>query len=79
MSNKPAVLLVHGFSTSARRTWQEPGWIDLLTEAGRRVIAPDLLGHGDAEKPHDVAAYREVEGRIAAELPPGEPVDAVGY
>ncbi len=73
------VLLVHGFATSARRTWQEPGWIDLLTEAGREVLAPDLLGHGDADKPHDVDAYDNVEERIAAILPPGRPVDAVGY
>jgi pimeloyl-ACP methyl ester carboxylesterase len=76
--SKPPVLLVHGFTTSARRTWVEPGWVDLLTEAGRRVIAPDLLGHGDAPKPHDVAAYAEVEALVAAELP-DEPVDAVGY
>lgn len=72
------VLLLHGFTTSARRTWHEPGWVDLLTEAGRDVIAPDLLGHGDADKPHDPAAYADVEERIEAELPDG-PVDGVGY
>jgi pimeloyl-ACP methyl ester carboxylesterase len=73
------VLLVHGFTTSARRTWQEPGWVDLLREAGRTVIAPDLLGHGDAAKPHDPAAYAEVEQLVAAQLPVGRPVDAIGY
>lgn len=78
MAGNP-VLLVHGFATSARRTWREPGWIDLLADAGREVIAPDLLGHGDAAKPHDVEAYAEVEALIAAELPEGQPVDAVGY
>lgn len=72
------VLLVHGFTTSAARTWGEPGWIDLITEAGRPVIAPDLLGHGQAAKPHDVEAYDEVENLVAAELPDG-PVDAIGY
>ncbi|MGB5756874.1 MAG: alpha/beta fold hydrolase [Acidimicrobiales bacterium] len=72
------VLLVHGFTTSAARTWHEPGWIDLITEAGRPVLAPDLLGHGDAPKPHDRAAYDEVENLVAAELPDG-PVDAIGY
>ncbi len=74
----PPVLLVHGFATSAKRTWLEPGWLDLLAEAGRATIAPDLLGHGDAAKPHDVAAYTEVESLIEAQLP-DEPVDAVGY
>ncbi len=73
-----SVLLVHGFSTSARRTWVEPGWVDLLSEAGRTVIAPDLLGHGDADKPHDPDAYGRVEELVAEALPP-EPVDAIGY
>ncbi len=73
------VLLVHGFTTSAERTWREPGWIDLLTDAGRPVIAPDLLGHGSSPKPHDVEAYAEVENLVAAELPDGQPVDAIGY
>lgn len=79
MTNGNPVLLVHGFTTSARRTWQEPGWFDLLGEAGRQVIAPDLLGHGDAPKPHDVEAYRDVEALVAAELPAEGQIDAVGY
>ena len=74
----PNVLLIHGFATSAERTWREPGWIDLLADAGRHVIAPDLLGHGGADKPHDPGAYSDLEGRILAELP-DEPVDAIGY
>lgn len=74
----PAVVLVHGFATSSGRTWAEPGWVDLLTDAGREVIAPDLLGHGDAPKPHDPDAYRDVEAQVLAAFPP-DPVDAVGY
>lgn len=72
------VLLLHGFTTSARRTWREPGWIDLLTEAGREVIAPDLLGHGEAAKPHDPAAYDAVEQLVADALPETT-IDGVGY
>lgn len=74
------VLLVHGFTTSALRTWSEPGWVDLISEAGRRVIAPDLLGHGNAAKPHDVEAYHypAVEQLVLDQLPDG-PVDAIGY
>ena len=74
----PPVLLLHGFATSARRTWREPGWIDLLNDAGREVIAPDLPGHGEADKPHDPAAYDDLEGSVLASFP-SEPVDAVGY
>lgn len=77
--SEPPVLLVHGFGTSADTTWRANGWIDLLTDAGRTVIAPDLLGHGTAPKPHDPEAYTELESRIAAELPAGEPVDAIGF
>lgn len=77
MSGNP-VLLLHGFTTSAQRTWREPGWIDLLKDAGRQVIAPDLLGHGDAPKPHDPAEYANVE-QIIEDLLPDGPVDAIGY
>jgi pimeloyl-ACP methyl ester carboxylesterase len=72
------VLLVHGFATSAARTWAEPGWIDLLHDANRSVIAVDLLGHGDAPKPHDPAAYDQMEEHVLAQLPP-EPVDAISF
>jgi pimeloyl-ACP methyl ester carboxylesterase len=72
------VLLLHGLGTSAARTWGDNGWIDLLTDAGRTVLAPDLLGHGSAPKPHDPAAYDRLEELVAAELP-DEPVDAVGF
>ena len=74
----PPVVLVHGFGTSSRRTWGSLGWIDLLTEAGREVHAPDLLGHGAAPKPHDPAAYADLEGWLADQLPEG-PIDGIGF
>jgi pimeloyl-ACP methyl ester carboxylesterase len=74
----PAVLLVHGFATSADRTWRDNGWIDLLGDVGREVIAVDLLGHGQADKPHDPAAYAALETLVADQLP-DEPVDAIGF
>ena len=42
----PPVLLVHGLAASASTTWREAGWLDLLADAGRTVLAPDLPGHG---------------------------------
>ena len=72
------VLLVHGFATSAARTWGDNGWIDLLKDAGRDVIAVDLLGHGSAPKPHEPEGYAELEALVAAQLPT-EPVDAIGF
>ncbi|MDY7106081.1 MAG: alpha/beta fold hydrolase [Actinomycetota bacterium] len=78
MASEPPVLLVHGLATSAERTWREPGWIDLLSESGREVLAVDLLGHGSSPKPHDPAAYAQLEAHLAAQLPDG-PVDAIGF
>jgi pimeloyl-ACP methyl ester carboxylesterase len=74
----PPVLLLHGFATSAARTWGENGWLDLLRDTGRMVVAPDLLGHGTAPKPHDPAAYGEMRSLVADALPDG-PVDGVGF
>ncbi len=75
---RPPVVLIHGFATSAGRTWGSLGWIDLLTEAGREVHAPDLLGHGAAPKPHEPAAYTDLEGWLAERLPEGR-IDAIGF
>ena len=72
------VVLLHGFATSSARTWGDNGWLDLLADVGRDPIAVDLLGHGTADKPHDPAAYREMESLVAAQLPDG-PVDAIGF
>ena len=77
----PPVLLVHGFASSFERNWREPGWVDLLSDAGREVIGIDLLGHGSADKPHDPAAYADLENDVADALPedPSAKVDAIGF
>jgi pimeloyl-ACP methyl ester carboxylesterase len=72
------VLLLHGLGTSADRTWRDNGWIDLLADVGRDVIAPDLLGHGAAPKPHDPGAYALLEDAVAEALPPA-PVDCIAF
>jgi pimeloyl-ACP methyl ester carboxylesterase len=74
------VVLVHGFASSFHRNWREPGWVDLLEEGGRAVIGIDLLGHGDAPKPHDPEAYGDLEAGVEAALPPdGAQVDGLGF
>jgi pimeloyl-ACP methyl ester carboxylesterase len=72
------VLMVHGFASSFERNWREPGWADVLAEQGRHLIGVDLLGHGTAARPHDPAAYADLEQSIVAALPDG-PADAVGF
>lgn len=76
--SEPPVVLLHGFATSADRTWRDNGWIDLLQDAGRQVVAPDLLGHGQNDKPHDPAAYDRLEEDVLGSFP-DEPVDAIGF
>lgn len=72
------VALVHGWGGSFRTTWCRSGFAALLADAGRSVIGIDLLGHGDAPKPHEPEAYRDLTARIAEALP-DEPVDVVGF
>ena len=48
VTNDPVMLLIHGFSASTY-TWNVVA--PMFAEAGYRVIAVDLLGHGYSEKP----------------------------
>ncbi|MBL8383195.1 MAG: alpha/beta hydrolase [Burkholderiales bacterium] len=53
----PVLLLLHGFPY----TWYAfRKLIPLLAGAGYRVIAPDLLGYGETDAPHDDEAYTQV-------------------
>jgi pimeloyl-ACP methyl ester carboxylesterase len=78
MRRENPVVLVHGLGSSFEHGWRTPGWIDLLTDAGRAVVAVDVLGHGSSPAPHDPAAYADLEASIT-EVLPGEPVDAIGF
>jgi pimeloyl-ACP methyl ester carboxylesterase len=53
----PQVMLLHGFSSSFRRNWHGVGWTQAFVEAGRRVIGPDLRGHGKSSKFYTYDAY----------------------
>lgn len=50
----PLVLLCHGFP-ELWYSWRYQ--IPALAEAGYRVVAPDLRGYGDSDKPHEIEAY----------------------
>ena len=37
--------------------WKRLGWYGAFERKGYRVIALDLRGHGESDKPHDADAY----------------------
>lgn len=53
----PAVVLVHGFLSSATMNWINPGIADALVAAGFHVIMPELRGHGRSGAPTSPDAY----------------------
>lgn len=50
------VVLIHGLDSSARINWQMPGTIDALAR-DHQVIAVDLPGFGQSDKPVEADAY----------------------
>lgn len=48
------VLMIHGFPDSAR-LWRNQ--VPVLAQAGYRVLAPDVKGYGNSDKPIAVAEY----------------------
>ncbi len=61
----PTVLLLHGFPDSSH-VWRHQ--VPALVEAGMRVIAPDLGGFRDSDRPEEVEEYamtRSVADMIA--------------
>ncbi|HEV2886679.1 MAG TPA: alpha/beta fold hydrolase [Jatrophihabitans sp.] len=61
----PVVLLIHGMvsdSTTFSRAAEQ------LAERGHRVLAPDLLGHGDSDKPADCYRLEDFADSLVALL-----------
>lgn len=50
------VVLVHGWSLSVQTGWGDTGWIDELA-SDHQVVALDVRGHGNSDKPHDQGLY----------------------
>ncbi|MEB7504592.1 alpha/beta fold hydrolase [Arthrobacter koreensis] len=86
------VLALHGFASSAELNWESTGWINALTDAGRRVITVDLPGHGRSSSPEERENYypsriraqlldllSEAGVRPLADGDPSSGVDVLGY
>lgn len=82
-SDRPPVVLHHGFVADAQLNWVGPRVVEALVDAGRHVVALDARGHGRSGKPHDPARYGEA--RMAADLRAlvdvlgAAEIDLVGY
>ena len=50
------MLLIHGWYSSARLNWQAPGTLAALAK-DHQVVALDLPGYGQSDKPADQRAY----------------------
>jgi pimeloyl-ACP methyl ester carboxylesterase len=69
----PPVLLLHGFTMSARM-WTDNGTVAALKHR-YRLLLPDLVGHGASGKPHDPSSYgraylRDIDALLAREAAP---------
>lgn len=64
---KPTFLLLHGFPS---RSWNWRHQIARLREAGCGVMAPDLLGYCDTDKPEELEAYamKRMSGHVVGIL-----------
>jgi len=56
------LVLIHGLMQSSDR-WVQWGYVDAFSDH-YRVLAVDLLGHGQSDRPHDAEVY-EAEGHAA--------------
>ena len=54
----PLILLIHGFPESWY-SWRHQ--FAPLSAAGYKVVAPDMRGYGDSDKPFDVSEYNQIE------------------
>jgi pimeloyl-ACP methyl ester carboxylesterase len=64
MGEGPPVLLLHGFPTSSY-LWRREAW---LLAQRMRVIAPDLLGYGESDKPEDADLSELAQAGYVREL-----------
>jgi len=72
----PLVLLIHGFPELAI-SWNAQ--IKALSEAGYRVIAPDMRGYGGSDKPADTTHYgiHDLVGDLIALIAAVDETDAI--
>lgn len=71
------VLLVHGIGSTFEHNWVRSGWVDLLVDQGRDVVAVHLPGHGPLA--HSDTAGDPSWDAVLAAAEAHPVVDAVGF
>jgi pimeloyl-ACP methyl ester carboxylesterase len=51
------LVLIHGYFSTATVNWVRYGHAAKIAARGRRVVMPDLRGHGDSARSHDAGDY----------------------
>jgi 2-hydroxymuconate-semialdehyde hydrolase len=74
MGEGPAVLLLHGFPTSAN-LWRREAW---LIAQRMRVLVPDLIGYGESDKPAEADLTEMAQAGYVRELLEALGVNDVG-
>ena len=79
----PVLLLLHGFSSSAEQNYVQTGIVEAFADAGYRVIAPDIRGHGKSQVRDDPKSWpRDAVARDQIALMrhlEAEPHAVIGY
>ena len=57
-ADAPLIVMLHGFPESWF-SWRHQ--FAPLAAAGYHVVAPDMRGYGESDKPSDISAYNQVE------------------
>ena len=78
-TDRPPVLLLHGWGGSFQHTWVRLGWVTCLESNGYTVIEHNLPGHGVPEAPHDPLAYANIVDDLDAQIGHLEGVIGFGY
>ena len=82
-SDRPPVVLHHGFVADSNLNWVLPGVVAGLVDAGRHVVTVDARGHGRSGKPDDPARYGEArmsrDLRMLFDIIGAPEFDLVGY
>ena len=82
-SDRPPVVLHHGFVADSNINWVLPGVVAGLVDAGRHVVTVDARGHGRSGKPDDPARYGEArmsdDLRMLVDILGAPEFDLVGY